>query len=1725
MTLTVEGDRFNRSELFDEADLDAALARFDELSRPALQLENAASRVDDRFEIAFAARDFDVMAGMLTDEVCIDDRRRVVNAGVRCGRDVEIASMRATADLGVREVTSSTIATRGERLALSRNRFVGRDQRPEAFHSEALCIIEIDTDERILARVTFDPDQNDAAIAELDVRYLAGGAAAHAHTWSVVARGFDAVNRREIPATTPDFADIDHRQVAGIGSGDLRAYLSAAFDDLVDNHLYVESVHRLTDLGAVVTHVAKGTSLDGLDVEWRLIDAVTIDGDLINRYEMFDETDLDAALARFDELSRPAPRLGNAASELAERFRAHFVARDWDAMAEILTDDIVHDDRRRVVGAGVRHGRDAEIENMRTAADLGSRNMESTIIATRGERLALLRLRFSDEDQAAEALLLEVLGIVEVNADNRIATHVAFDPNDTDTAFEELDTRYLAGEAAPHAHTWSLIARSSAAFNRHVMAPATPDWVNIDHRRGTAFAPGELVAYVRAGWELHQNIRTHIEAVHRLSGIGAVYSWAGHGTSQEGFEAEWRGINVVTFEGDLINRSEMFDEVDLDAALAKFDDLNLSAPALESAASRVYARLQTYFASRNWVAMTEVLADDISADDRRRVVGAGLRHGRDAEMALFRAMAETGATNITSVAIAARGTRLALCRTRVTTSGPEAFDVEALQVAEIDADERITALVSLDLEDIDAAFEELDARYLAGEAAAHSRTWSVIAGAYAALNRHELPATTPGWVNIDRQRLALIEQGDMFAHVRAAWEALPDWHIRVVAVYRLTALGAVATWAATGTSRDGFEAENQGTAVLTVDGDLITGFEMFDAEAVDAALARFDELSRSTRQLENAASRVDDRFEIAFAARDFEAMAELIADDIAVDDRRRPVNAGLRRGRHVEIANMRAMIDLGVREVTSSVIAARGDRLALSRNRFMGRDHRPEAFRSEVLCIIEIDTDERIAARISFGDDDSEAAFAELDARYAAGEAAAHEHTWSLIARNYAAFNRHEFPSAAPGWMTIDHRRGISFEPGELTAYIHSTWDTAPDTSTYIETVHRVSDLGAVFTQVSKGSSQQGFEAEWREICLLTADGETFSGCELFDEADIQAALARFDELSRPVPRPENAASEVGERFLAHFAARDWDALANTMSDDFTHDDRRRVVGSGLRLGRDATSTDLRAVAELWLAPVRSTVIATRGERLYLMNVRFTVHAQGPDAFLTEVLAIGEANSDNRLTAGVVFDPDDIDAAFTELDARYVAGEAAAHAHTWLVIAGAYSALNRHELPATTPNWVTIDHQQVTKMAPGDFIANIRASWDLTPDLTVYIEAVHRLSNLGAVVSYSATGTSQEGFDAEWRLVEILTLEGDLFNRCEIFDEADLDAALARFDELDRPTPRLENAASQLTERFCAYFAARDWTAMDGILAQHISVDDRRRVVGAGVRHGQEAEIENLRAWADIGIETFMQDVVAIRGRRLALCRARWSGPNQHFQAFQSEALGVVEINADNQIAARVMLDADDIDAAFEELDARYLAGEAAEHSHTWSLIARTCAAFNQHVMPPTTPDWVNIDHRKVTAFAPGDMTPYMRVTFDVAPDIKFYIEAVHRLTSLGAVFTQRGRGISHEGFEGEWRDIILMSIEGDQFNRCEVFDETDLDAALARFDELSRPAPRLENAATQWTRTLLRLLRRPRLGRTGQIWPRYGRMTIDGGLRDGGVRRGQILYADMSSRAEGSGA
>ena len=175
----------------------------------------------------------------------------------------------------------------------------------------------------------------------------------------------------------------------------------------------------------------------------------------------------------------------------------------------------------------------------------------------------------------------------------------------------------------------------------------------------------------------------------------------------------------------------------------------------------------------------------------------------------------------------------------------------------------------------------------------------------------------------------------------------------------------------------------------------------------------------------------------------------------------------------------------------------------------------------------------------------------------------------------------------------------------------------------------------------------------------------------------------------------------------------------------------------------------------------------------------------------------------------VSFDPDDIDAAFAELDARYIDDEAAPYRDAWSVIAAGYAALNRYEVPPSAPDYVNIDHRLQATFEAADLGENLRAAWDLTPELKGHIEVVHRLSGLGAVVTHAAHGTTQDGLDAEWRGIHFLTLEGGMVNRCEIYYEADLDAAIARFDELSRPARRMENAASRVPRAIPRVFCGR----------------------------------------------------------------------------------------------------------------------------------------------------------------------------------------------------------------------------------------------------------------------------------------------------------------------------
>jgi hypothetical protein len=1103
-----------RMEIYEEGDLGTALARFEELRPQERRLENAASRLTERFWNKFAASDSDAASVMLADDICVDDRRPLVNSGLRWGRNPVIEDLHVSAGFGL-HISSSVIANRGERLTLTRACYTGRDERPEAFVIETLHVIGTDVEERISALITFEVDDVDAAFAELDARYLAGEAVAHARTWSVVANCFATLSRHEMPGTTPELVNIDHRKGAAFAPGELVPYLHAGWQLNRSTRTYVEAVHRLSDLGAVVTHAADLTSREGFDGEWRTIDILTVEGDLIDRVEVFDEANLDVALDRFDELHSQSPQLDRAVSRAIDRFQMCFAARDWDAVAEAFAADYYNDDRRRVVNAGIRRGREAAVEDLRVAADIGlATRLKLNVIATRGKRLILAQFRASGSDHPA--IQVDVLQVIEYDADERFAAAAVFDPDDLVGAFAELDARYLAGEADAHARAWPVIVNAYAGFNEHKLPPTTADCVTIDHRPlGRTIEANDLYASIRAVWDLTPDINIYAEAVHRLSDVGAVVTHSAHGLTPGGFQAEWRMIYIFATEGRLISRCEIFDESDLDAALMRFGELPAQKPRLENAAAQVYERFWTCFEARNWDAIAETVAADIRTVDHRRVVNAGVQQGRAVEIENVRALAEVE-PDVTSTVFATRGHRLALGRVR--TSNRDLlhgeFGIELLNVIEINADNRISGGALFDPEDIDAAFAELDARYLAGEAAAHAEVWSEITQGYAALNSHELPVTLSNWMTIDHRVRETFAGGDLSAYARSAWDLMPDVKIRIEAVHRLGELGGVATHVAYGTSQDGFEAEWRMIVLLLVQGEGSNLCELFDEADLDAALARFDEVDRPTPGIDNAPEQIWVQLADAYNRRDTNAFLSLASAEGTFDDRRKGfyfVEKGPAR-----LQNLRAILDISPSGWRMEVkpIAVRGSFLSLIRLRWVDIEDPNQAITVEALTIIEVTEGGLMRDTVTFDSGDIAGAVAELDARYLAGEAAPHAHTWSLVAGAFATLNARQLLATTPDCVSIDNRSGRAYE-GDMIPYVNAMWELAPDIMMCIEVVHRLTSRGALVTWASYGTSQEGFTFESRGLSILMLKGDLIAHGEIFDEEHLDAALVTFEELNR----------------------------------------------------------------------------------------------------------------------------------------------------------------------------------------------------------------------------------------------------------------------------------------------------------------------------------------------------------------------------------------------------------------------------------------------------------------------------------------------------------------------------------------------------------------------------------------------------------------------------------
>ena len=119
--------------------------------------------------------------------------------------------------------------------------------------------------------------------------------------------------------------------------------------------------------------------------------------------------------------------------------------------------------------------------------------------------------------------------------------------------------------------------------------------------------------------------------------------------------------------------------------------------------------LAAAFAARDWDWLRDRFAADIAVEDRRTTVNAGPAVGPESVAALFRGFADVGFETLDQEPIANVGDRLALLR-RVYRSAA-GFELAMLAVAEANVQGLAAGLVLFDLDELDAALAELDARF------------------------------------------------------------------------------------------------------------------------------------------------------------------------------------------------------------------------------------------------------------------------------------------------------------------------------------------------------------------------------------------------------------------------------------------------------------------------------------------------------------------------------------------------------------------------------------------------------------------------------------------------------------------------------------------------------------------------------------------------------------------------------------------------------------------------------------------------------------------------------------------------------------------------------------------------------------------------------------------------------------------------------------------------------
>jgi hypothetical protein len=435
-------------------------------------------------------------------------------------------------------------------------------------------------------------------------------------------------------------------------------------------------------------------------------------------------------------------------------------------------------------------------------------------------------------------------------------------------------------------------------------------------------------------------------------------------------------------------------------------------------------------------------------------------------------------------------------------------------------------------------------------------------------------------------------------------------------------------------------------------------------------------------------------------------------------------------------ANLRILCEVAARSRWhGKVLATRGERLALLHWRVVGRvEDAAGPAEVEYIGVVEVDATGRAVLNVLFDADALDAAYDELDERFAAGEASRFPEVTAAMRAFRQAFADRDWPALAaqlaPDMVVNDHRLlGWGVELGRETYIqaVRSLIDLAPDAYFRLDHV-AVCARGYMVLTTWVGTRDGGaFESP----SLVVADLDNRSTVRHFDQYDLEQwdeATRRFEALrssaaSDPLASlvQANAATAAIDRVQAAFDARDWPAMRAACAPDATFEDRRHHA----LISGDAEwwVADARGIAEATPdVSYRRRLVATAGPRVAIERVLWTGATRaGPVE--VEYLRLVEVDDAGRIAAMIGFELEDWRAAHREAWNRWAAADPVTSA-VIAPISEFVEALSDHDrvrMRAVLHDDLVVDDrrrvgQGVVEGADA-YLDSLQVLWELAPDI------------------------------------------------------------------------------------------------------------------------------------------------------------------------------------------------------------------------------------------------------------------------------------------------------------------------------------------------------------------------------------------------------------------------